>query len=208
MVAEKKILSVGELSKIFNISEMTIRRDLDDLASQGLIRRVHGGGCEILNNILESSFLTRLRQNRREKEKIAAKAVKCVEEDSVIFLDASTTTLEMAKKLLGKKVTAITNGQYTSLELAKIPTVNGIMIGGVLDKEAFGTVGPVALDELKQYNANKCFLSTHAFSVKEGTVESNLLLIEIKRAMAKISKEASYYDCPASIMLRAEKRYR
>lgn len=190
MLAEKKILSVGELSEIFNTSEMTIRRDLDDLASQGLIRRVHGGGCEVAENVLESTFLARLRQNRREKEKIAAKAVKYVEEGSIIFLDASTTTLEMTKKLVGKKVTAITNSQYTSLELTKIPTANGIMIGGLLDKEAFATVGPGALDEVKQYKADKCFFSTHAFSVNEGTVESNLLLIEIKRAMVKASKEA------------------
>lgn len=190
ILAEKKILSVGELSEIFDTSEMTIRRDLDDLACRGLIRRVHGGGCEVAENVLESAFSARLRQNRREKEKIAAKAVKYVKEDSIIFLDASTTTLEMARKLVGKKVTAITNSQYTSLELTKIPTVNGIMIGGVLDKEAFATVGSVALDEVKQYNANKCFFSTHAFSVNEGTVESNLLLIEIKRAMVEASKEA------------------
>ena len=94
--------SIQDFAKRFNVSEMTIRRDLDRLALQGMVIRTHGGATLAGQVSFEFSFLNRKKQNHAEKEAIARKAAELVRNGQSVMLDSGTTTLAVARALRGK----------------------------------------------------------------------------------------------------------
>lgn len=189
LVEKKGVISVSELSETLSVSQITIRRDLGHLAKEGLVERIHGGALKKVETF-QSSFFARQKLQKVEKEKIGKRAAELIKDGDVVFFDASSTTLEVAKNLPESiHITAITPALYTTCELCKKPQISIILIGGEIEKQTMSTIGSSAIRKIRQYNTDKLFLSTHAVSLKEGIFERLLALVEVKRAMIKSSKE-------------------
>lgn len=175
---------VAELSRIFKVTEVTIRQDLEKLEDDGLIVREHGGA--FLKDIpSQVQSLTLANQDNLElKEKIAAKCIEFIESGDTIILDAGSTTTEIAKKLIGyKNLTVITNALNISLMLGTEPGIDVIMTGGEFKPPTLSLTGQKAADFFEGLNVQKLFLATAGISLKSGLTYPSLSDLVVKKAM-------------------------
>ena len=182
---------VQDLTKRFGTSQVTIRKDLEDLHAHGLIHRTHGGALPAREGALEDPAL-REKQNVHRKEKllIAKEAVRMVQEGQVVILDSGTTTTEIAKALRDfRNLTIVTNAVNIASELAGT-TVEVILTGGTLRKNSFSLVGPIAEETLHRLNADLLFLGVDGFDVHYGLSTPNLPEAKVNRVMVDISRRA------------------
>lgn len=175
---------VSNLSKVFNVSQITIRKDLDSLHSRGLVQRSHGGALPASSSaLLDPSLQEKQQLHAEEKQRIAEAAVKMVHEGSCIMLDSGTTTAAIAQAL--KKfsaLTVITNSINIAADLAST-NLEVILTGGTLRKNSFSLVGPVAEDVLGEMHADILFLGVDGFDPEIGLTTPNLLESRVNRAM-------------------------
>src|SRR5918999_1307943 len=147
----------SELVAALGVSEDTVRRDLRELASGGLVQRVHGGALP--PPPAATSFTQRLSVAPEAKAHLAEAALPLLEGARVILLDGGTTTLELARRLPPEReCTVLTNSPPVSVALASHPRAEVVLIGGRLLKEAQVTVGAAAIDALRQVRADACVL--------------------------------------------------
>lgn len=181
---------VGDLSRELKISRITIRKDLDYLQSKGLIQRSHGGALRMQSSALvDPTLQEKQKQNFPEKERIAAAAIKIVEEGQCIILDSGTTTTAIAQGLKKfKQLTVITNAVNIAAELAGTD-FEVILIGGTLRKNSFSLVGPLAEDNLEEMHADILFLGVDGFDLEIGITTPNILESRVNRAMVKAARQ-------------------
>ena len=156
---EKKVI-VSELSKEFDVSEETIRRDLDKMALEGHVIKSYGGA--VINEIgsIDLPFNVRWKANSVGKQKIADLISKEIKDGERIFLDASTTAVFIAKNIKQKKkLTVITNSIENLLELSDVSDWDIISTGGLLKAGSMSLLGNRAVETIGRYNADKVFLS-------------------------------------------------
>lgn len=167
---KNKIVLVSELSKDIEVTEETIRRDLEKLEKQELIWRVHGGAYlrEGIGN--ETSIKVREQIYQEEKALISKQCLKLIHDQDSIILDCSTTAIYIAKELKNStiKVTVITNSLSVANELAGTDTIRLILLGGELNNITNSFVGDHALKSLENYHADKAFISSAGISVSAG----------------------------------------
>src|SRR5690625_5057559 len=187
LVNERKSIRVTELSRIFSITEETIRHDLENLEKQGKLQRSHGGAVSISSQRPEISYLKREIINIKEKRQIAKAAVKQVHEGDRIILDASTTAWYMAKELPDSDITVLTNSIKVATELSAKKNITVISTGGVLRTESLSFIGPLAEASLDSYHVNKAFISCKGFHVDHGLSESSEQQSRVKKKMINIS---------------------
>ena len=168
-LSQHQTVSVTDLCQMTGASEATIRRDLNALARQGRLVKVHGGAT----SLEEEEFLARepdlatKQRYAREKERIARHAAALVGDDDVVFLDTGTTMLHMAEHLKGSSALFVTS----SIDLAARLTEHSLhvyVLGGALKVGTVDIVGAEALDALRRYNFTKVFLGTSGISVSQG----------------------------------------
>ena len=168
-LSQHQTVSVADLCQSTGASEATIRRDLNALARQGRLVKIHGGAT----SLEEEEFLARepdlatKQRYSREKERIARYAAGLVGEDDVVFLDTGTTVLHIADHLKGSKALFVTS----SIDLAARLTGHGLhvyVLGGTLKVGTVDIVGAEALDALRRYNFTKAFLGVSGVSVSQG----------------------------------------
>jgi DeoR family transcriptional regulator, aga operon transcriptional repressor len=181
---------VTDLSSELEISQITIRKDLDWLQSQGLIQRSHGGALRIPSSALADPTLQeKQKQHFVEKQRIAAAAVKMVEEGQCVILDSGTTTTAIAQGLKRfNRLTVITNAVNIAAELAGTD-FEVILVGGTLRKNSFSLVGPLAEDNLEEMHADILFLGVDGFDLEVGTTTPNFLESRVNRAMVKAARK-------------------
>ncbi len=183
LLRDKRRVTVKELSEYFNISEVTIRQDLNELASTGRIVRTHGGAVYIERNGNELSFFLRKEKQKREKEIIAKRAASLVCDGEVIFLDSSTTAAYMIPLLKDKhELTVITNGMETAYQAVNQLNVTVILTGGRVRRNTFSLVGASLSCVLPDGNISKAFLGSWGLSLREGFTDVNSDEIEVKKA--------------------------
>jgi len=180
---------VADLAKAFETSQVTIRKDLEILHEQGHLHRTHGGALPSHDGALEDPTLTEKEQlHRSEKLRIAAAAVRMVNEGQVVILDSGTTTTAIARALRHfKKLTVITNAVNIASELRSAP-IDVILTGGTLRKNSFSLVGPIAEETLHHLSADLLFLGVDGFDVSYGLSTPNLLESKVNRIMVEIAK--------------------
>jgi DeoR family transcriptional regulator, aga operon transcriptional repressor len=180
---------VQDLSRHFRISQITIRKDLEVLDSQGLIQRTHGGALPVESGaLLDRTLREKEKLHRNEKIRIAETAARLVEEGQCILLDSGTTTTAIARALKDKtRLTVITNATNIAAELAGT-SVEVILTGGTLRKNSFSLVGPLAEQSLRQLSADLLFLGVDGFDTKAGLFTPNLLEAQVNRAMVEIAR--------------------
>ena len=181
---------VAELSKRLGISQITIRKDLDNLQAKGLIQRTHGGALPAQNGALfDPSLKEKQKQHSHEKQRIAAAAARLVQEGQCIMLDSGTTTTAIAQALKRfSQLTVITNAVNIAAELTGT-NFEVILTGGTLRKNSFSLVGPLAEDVLEEMHADILFLGVDGFDVEHGVTTPNLLESRVNRAMVKAAKK-------------------
>lgn len=141
IINDKKNVRVNELSKLFAVTEETIRRDLEKLEAKNKLQRTHGGAVAMDDSDDdEIPFNDRQVLNRNEKMDVAKVAVSLIDEQDIIFLDASTTALYLAKLLPNMELTVLTNSLLVASELANRSKIQVIMTGGTLSKTSLSLV--------------------------------------------------------------------
>ncbi len=191
LLHEKKRITVQELHQNLGVSAATLRSDLNNMELEGLLTRTHGGA--VLNDYTdnETSFSAREKKNKKEKELIATYARKFVEEKQCILLDASSTALELARALrnTSMRLTVVTNGIQTALELKENPSFTVVLIGGVLTKGSSFIEGTLGLNILDQVNIDIMFTSANGFSLEKGLTDFNLYEVQLKKEMIDKAKK-------------------
>jgi DeoR family transcriptional regulator, aga operon transcriptional repressor len=175
---------ISQVSAALGISRITIRKDIDYLASKGLLRRSHGGAISTQGaTLLDPSLREKEQKQLREKLRIAAAAASLVVEGMCVVLDSGTTTTAIARELRRfSHLTVITNAVNIATELAATD-FEVILTGGNLRKNSFSLVGPLAEDALREVHADILFLGVDGFDVKTGVMTPNLLESRVNRAM-------------------------
>ena len=184
---DRKVLS-SELSAVLKVSEDTIRRDLRELALEGLLQRVHGGALPA--SPATASYADRQKQAPQEKEAIARAAAKLIRPGQVAILDGGTTTLQVARHLpLDLAATIVTNSPPIAIALAEHPNIEVVMLGGRLYKKALVNVGAGTIEALGTIRADICLLGVCCLHPEIGISVHNLDEAHIKRSMIARSAE-------------------
>jgi len=182
---------VSELSKQFKVTEETIRRDLERLEKEGLLVRTHGGAY--LNQYTAKEYPVGLREIAfiEEKKLIAARSVELIQTGDSIMLDASTTSLFIARylKQMQKHVTIITNSLKIEVELAEVNHIKLISTGGTLRSSSMSHVGYITTDNLSKYLADKAFVSCTAVNFNRGLMDSNEFEAEVRKKMLQHAEQ-------------------
>lgn len=190
LLAMSGSVKVGELSRRFAVSEVTIRTDLERLARQGSLVRFRGGAVAKVDTSQSTAFSERVRNRQAEKERIARKAIEYVQPGDALFLDAGSTVLEFAK-LLGTCVplTIVTTAVNTAALLASVPGIHVIMAGGSLTPETISTVGQIAERDISDLLGDKVFLGVHSFCPELGIVDVSVEVARVKNAMIRAARQ-------------------
>ena len=170
---------VGELAAAFGVSEMTVRRDLRALESEGKLTRVHGGAVVSA----EPSFAEVVVERLDAKDRIGAAAAALVEDGQTIILDIGTTTLQLARHLRGREVTVITSNLAAYEELLPESSVELVLLGGIVRRNYRSLVGVLAEDALRQLRADVAFLGASGIEEDLAIVDTTMVEVPIKRAM-------------------------
>jgi DeoR family transcriptional regulator of aga operon len=180
---------VLDLARRFQTSQVTIRKDLDELHAHGLVHRTHGGALPAHEGALEDPTLREKQKlHRKEKLWIAEAAARRVQEGQVVILDSGTTTTEIARALRNfRNLTIVTNAVNIAADLSG-SAVELILTGGSMRKNSFSLVGPIAEETLHRLNADWLFLGVDGFDVQYGLTTPNLLEAKVNRVMVEVSK--------------------
>jgi DeoR/GlpR family transcriptional regulator of sugar metabolism len=179
-------VKVSDLVKQFNVSEETIRRDLNQLEKEGFLEKNYGGAILVEKQVNHTilPIQERHQQFYSEKELIGKKAAELIQPEQTIILDAGTTTWHVSRGLENAgKLTIITNAMNIAEECTRNEAASIYLLGGKLRRNSLSTVGPQAETELKKYNANYVFLGTSGISLRQGFTSSDLYEAEMKKAM-------------------------
>ena len=189
--AEKKI-SVVDLSRICNVTEETIRRDLDKLETEGVVTRVHGGA--IWNEGTQKEgvhFYRRMSKHLKEKQEIARKATVLFEGKNTIVADSSTTVVEALKLLPNSTdITVVTNSTEIFREFQQ-SAINFISTGGEYNKKSCSLQGQLAKTNIAKYNVSLALISCKGVSIEKGVQDTNESEAEVKKAMLAQADEVA-----------------
>lgn len=184
---KNKVVLVAELSREMNVSEETIRKDLEKLEKQEQICRVHGGAYLKEGYGNETSVNVREQLYQKEKTALGRQCVEFIQKNDIIILDCSTTARYIATAIreAGLKVTVITNSLATAYELSKSPEIRILMLGGELDRNTGSFNGSQVLESLERYHADKAFLSSAGISAEAGITDYRQDEADVRRKMIK-----------------------
>lgn len=190
LVANQGRVTVQELSDLFGVSDATIRRDLEELATQGQILRTHGGAIKTPNISKEPPLMQRLGEHPEEKARIGKAAAGMIRDKETIFLGGGTTVIEVARNLPPDiKLTVITNSLSVVNELARHPGIELIVIGGVMRPSELNMVGHVAELAVREFRADRVFLGMYAVDVHSGFTNDYPPEILTDRAILSIGRQ-------------------
>lgn len=175
ILEEENRVLITELCKTFNTTAVTIRKDLDLLEKQGVLKRTHGGAILHKPLFRELALNEKEKLNAQEKERIAKEAVKMISEGDVIMLDSGSTTTQLAKYMKDLKgITVITNAINIAIELANSSELEIILTGGSLQKNSSTLIGPLAETVLKKISADKLFHGVDGIDYEIGLTTPNI----------------------------------
>lgn len=181
-------VNVKDLSEKLNVSEVTIRNDLDKLEKNKLLIRAHGGAFKTNNIALAVSEKKRL--NLEYKRKIGKRAVELIAENDAIILDSGTTTFEISSNLDKLKgITVISNALDIVNNLAQYKDLEVFMPGGYLKEFSMSLVGPMAERNLKQLYCNKLFLGVDSIKPNAGVFTHHMEEAYLNQIMIDIAEE-------------------
>lgn len=188
----KGSLLVTDLSNLFDCSDETIRRDLKELEDMNLLNRTHGGA--FISEKHDKSYPSDIREILLPEVKfsIAKEAVKLLNKNDFIFVDSSTTSLQLVKTIIdeGLSITIATNSiSILNLCIDRKNEIDVVLLGGVLRKNNLSLTGCEGLNQINYYYADKCFISPPKVSIQYGLTDNNINEANIRKEMIQNSKE-------------------
>jgi DeoR/GlpR family transcriptional regulator of sugar metabolism len=203
LLLEDGSAKVLNLAKLFKVTEVTIRQDLEKMEKDGLILREHGGAY--LKNIKDQvqTFSLSHQENLDKKAVIAQKCLELIDPGDTIILDSGSTTTELAKGLKGRKnLTVITNALNIALILGAEPGIEVVVTGGEFKPPTLSLTGQKAADFFKGLHAQKLFLATAGISLKAGLTYPSISDLVVKKAMIDAA-ETTYLVADSTKMGKA-----
>ena len=190
LLTQQGRLSVAEIVAQFAISQATARRDLESLASQGKVQRVHGGVIAVEQAPPELPILERAKEQPDEKTRIGRAAAELVSDKETVFLGSGTTVLEAARNLRNRKnLTAITNSLPVLNALAGAEGITVIALGGMLRESELSFIGHITEQALTEVRADKVIMGARGVSLEHGLTNDYLQETLTDRAILKIGRE-------------------
>lgn len=187
-VEEAGECTYAELTDQLGVSTMTVRRRVAELVTAGVVIKTPGGvrSAAGVSPLYESAIQSRLRKNRPQKRAIAAAAASLIAGTETLFIDGSTTCLELARKLVDHAgLTVVTNSALMCLELGCASKCRVIAVGGQYDPMSLSYGGPTAEDIARRFFPDIAFFSTKGFIADEGTFESSEPMFRMKQIVAE-----------------------
>jgi DeoR family transcriptional regulator of aga operon len=190
LIQQNHRVTVADICEIFGVSEATARRDLETLAEEGKIRRVHGGAIIGHQAPPEPPILQRSADQSDQKFVIGKAAAKLVEDGETIYLGSGSTILEMSRNLRDRHgLTIITNSLPIINLLADMKDFTLINLGGLFRHTELSFIGHITEQALGEVRADKVFLSTRAIDIGEGMTNAYLPETMTDRAILKIGRQ-------------------
>ena len=182
-----KVLS-SSLSADIRVSEDTVRRDLQELADEGKLIKVHGGALS--NSFSQVHIPNDGVYSQLQKRTIAQKAIGLIDNGMFVLTGGGTTIVEMARLLPPQlKATFISGSIAAILEYMDHPNIEVILIGDRISKSSKITVGPEAIAKIRQLNADICFLGTNAIDIQNGVTDNDWEVVQLKKAMIESARK-------------------
>ncbi len=177
-------VSVSELSEHYGVSEVTIRADLQALENQELILRTHGGAIPNQPELSDIALNKRIEKEVEEKSRIGEAAALRISNGETIFLDSSTTTLAIARKLTDfSDLTVITNSLAVTQELMASNGISILLIGGLVLRDDASTYGWPGLDILQNITIQKGFFGAHGIDIDHGLTDLSPAVADVKKGV-------------------------
>lgn len=206
IVDRERVVRVDQLAELFQVTQETIRRDLERLADEGKVVRSHGGALSLAPST-EVSATQRDASMIAEKVAIAVEAAKRIKPDDTMILDASTTALYLARIMSDMPLTVLTNSIPVCVELSTRPRIRVVCTGGLLSSPSLSFVGPRAEQILRDYRVNRLFFSSTAIDGEHGLSDTNEMQAALRRAMMSVSDECCLMVDRSKFGLRALTRF-
>lgn len=182
--------NTSELAEHFNVSKVTIRRDIDFLASEGLIIKTHGGAVAVTQSIhTEVPYAFKISHNQDAKKNIGKLAASYIQDGDIIILDSGSTTLEIARNITQDHVIVVTDDIKIAMELAGKSNVTVNVCGGTLRDPVYTLTGNTAVDFFTKIHVNKTFLGCDAVDLDFGISNRTYEEVEVKSAMIQAADQ-------------------
>jgi DeoR family fructose operon transcriptional repressor len=195
---EQEIITIPDIVKLCNVSEITVRRDLIDIEQESLLVRTHGGAIKPKNGNQLFIYNLKVNQNLLKKDEICRIAAKYIEENDIIFIDCGTTLFHLTKYIKKfKSLIVITTSLPIISELLDFPNIKLTVIGGELDLARKAIYGPVADKTINSYHADKAFIGADGVSLKNGLSSYDEKEASVTLRMAENSSEV-FLVCDSS----------
>ena len=187
ILKEKKLVKVSELAALFTTSELTIRKDLNELGEKGKVYRTYGGATQV--HTIEAPLQERQKKNEHLKRILAIKALELLHDMDSVFIDAGTTTEHLAAQLsVFDKLSVITGSLNIISKLQPFDNINIYVPEGRIDHKAFSIVGSQAETSLQKYNARLTFFGVDGITIEQGLLSDSYEATAISNIMLQNSK--------------------
>lgn len=184
LLEESDRATISHMKELYNVSEMTLRRDINKLEEMGYVTKIHGGVIARKKLLFDRSFSKREREHQDEKKAIAKEAVSLMKPGENIILDTGTTTLYVARELVKKNLPLTV--ATTSLMVASTlfnSNIEVMLFGGFLRREIPDLIGPLAEKNLMEFHSDKLFIGCNGIIVEEGFYTSDLNISHLEKKM-------------------------
>jgi len=184
-------ISAIDVAKTLKVSETTIRRDLNRMASKGLARRTHGGAIKMVSVGQEMKFDVQKEKNIDEKKRIALAACSLIGDEEVILIEAGTTGYQLALNITSRKnLTVLTNSCDIALLLEKTnPDYKIILSGGVLNNDTHSLIGPIADNAFRNIFVDKAFIGISGIDLEKGITAADFIEAQTKKYILNCAKQ-------------------
>ncbi|MDX2309046.1 MAG: DeoR/GlpR family DNA-binding transcription regulator [Hyphomicrobium sp.] len=190
LVSQQGQASVEALAALYGVSAETIRRDLSELSGAGLVEKFHGGARRS-RLLVENSFLDRVHENSEAKVEIAKKVEDLIQDGETIFIDTGSTTLACAQRLVRKSgLTVVTNSARIAQTLAIGESQSRVyLLGGMFRADNAQTVGPIAIEQIRKFRADRAILTVTALDTTSGASDADIEEAHVARAMLECANQ-------------------
>jgi DeoR/GlpR family transcriptional regulator of sugar metabolism len=184
------MVNASDLSRQLGVSEVTVRRDLRELAERGILRRWYGQAALSGPKPEEPPIIQRIHENRKQKEAIGRAAAGLVQDGDSVFIGSGSTTVYLARNLAGRsKLTVVTNSLNIGMELAAFRNVTIVVLGGLLRPTELSLTGHITEQSLKEVRVDKVIIGIPAISLDHGLTNDFLPEVMTDRALINMSPE-------------------
>jgi DeoR/GlpR family transcriptional regulator of sugar metabolism len=194
VVSDGKVL-VSDLVKRYNITEASVRRDLILLEADHRLKRVHGGAISVPGNFRTDTFVEKAKLNIRAKESIGKTAAGMISTGNVLLLASGTTTMQVVRHIplplrTNNLLTLVTTSVPVAQEVLAWPSPNLTVLGGLFLPDYQATIGPQAIELLKEITADIAFLGADGLTLDGGATTANVLIAEVDRMMVERARKS------------------